>query len=602
MEEQNQNPVPTEQPDVPKEQPVTVDQPEALEPAQPVVSVHKRGLKHRFSKKSVFLILIIILLAGGGGVAWWLRKPKPVQQQTTTQQPAPETKKEEPKPADDPALAKFIKPTTGEVWLSQPKKIADQGYYADTGDIPVEYYEVGSHGDNTIIMSVMHDLGDDIRLYEKSKFGKVALITLPDGTNLLSEDQQASIKESTKSTITLDTTTHYDSLTLPAKLDLDKGYTVSKPSPAYMGDLVLPPSTASGTKYIEVKKFGQSTLQRTETTYADTKLTSIGYQVITPIGTAIRVGYEPIERELKSYQWQSGTSYVSDNMSAIARGCGGRLTSVTRSDALTDADTQLVGRSPSGMDIYGFKDPNNALLTKAYDEFIDFNRDTPDEPYAKITKPDFIKEHGVVLHKDKFGQWLVFVRDQLRPAYGCAKPIVYLYPQQATMVNVKVGADVKVSAPHYNPATGWNALALPGGKLITTSGIYDSLFWEGPGTGLYPGISEGTVVSHDAALSTVRAQLGQLGLNSKEITDFMTYWEPKLPNKPYVRLTWLTTEQMNELAPLRIMPQPDTVIRVFLDFAGLDAPVSLPPQHLTTTPRTGFTVVEWGGLSPTKLY
>ena len=77
----------------------------------------------------------------------------------------------------------------------------------------------------------------------------------------------------------------------------------------------------------------------------------------------------------------------------------------------------------------------------------------------------------------------------------------------------------------------------------------------------------------------------------------MDFWAAKIPSKPYIRLTWLTTEQMDTLAPLRIVPRPDTVKRVFLDMDGYDTKISLPTQKLSSFTRRGFTVVEWGGLT-----
>jgi len=54
--------------------------------------------------------------------------------------------------------------------------------------------------------------------------------------------------------------------------------------------------------------------------------------------------------------------------------------------------------------------------------------------------------------------------------------------------------------------------------------------------------------------------------------------------------------EMNNLAPLTVSPKPDTMIRVFLDFEGLDQPVNLIPQKLFAPQRKGFTLIEWGGL------
>ncbi|MBI5405143.1 MAG: hypothetical protein HY976_02855, partial [Candidatus Kerfeldbacteria bacterium] len=43
-------------------------------------------------------------------------------------------------------------------------------------------------------------------------------------------------------------------------------------------------------------------------------------------------------------------------------------------------------------------------------------------------------------------------------------------------------------------------------------------------------------------------------------------------------------------------PRPDTVIRVLMDYRPVAAPVAIRPQVLRSIPRTGFTVVEWGGV------
>ena len=86
------------------------------------------------------------------------------------------------------------------------------------------------------------------------------------------------------------------------------------------------------------------------------------------------------------------------------------------------------------------------------------------------------------------------------------------------------------------------------------------------------------------------------GLNAQESADFLAFWQPKLPSSPYVRLTWLNTADMNQLAPLQVNPIPKTFIRTFLEFEGLTKPITLIPQKLSSLPRLGFTLVEWGGL------
>jgi hypothetical protein len=178
----------------------------------------------------------------------------------------------------------------------------------------------------------------------------------------------------------------------------------------------------------------------------------------------------------------------------------------------------------------------------------------------------------------------------------CAKPVIYLYPAQDTNVSVKVGANVTLSEPTY-PDNGWNVLAHPNGQLEYQGQSYPNLFWEGTGFGIYPNKSKfGVVVPQSELISTLSTQLKQLGLNDQESADFMEFWTNKLPKTPYVRLTWLDTADMNQLAPLKVFPAPKTAIRIFLEFEGLQQPVDLISQKLSAPIRDGFTLVEWGGL------
>lgn len=162
-------------------------------------------------------------------------------------------------------------------------------------------------------------------------------------------------------------------------------------------------------------------------------------------------------------------------------------------------------------------------------------------------------------------------------------------------MSVAVGAKITKSEPDY--ANGWNVTAHPDGSIVNVDGKpYTSLFWEGTGHGAYPLVESGFVVSQEKLEATLQGHLAKLGLNTQESKEFMEFWLPHMPQTPYVRLTWFGTRQMNELAPLSITPKPDTTIRLFLDFEGLEKPITLPAQRLSAPVRTGFTVVEWGGL------
>ncbi len=48
--------------------------------------------------------------------------------------------------------------------------------------------------------------------------------------------------------------------------------------------------------------------------------------------------------------------------------------------------------------------------------------------------------------------------------------------------------------------------------------------------------------------------------------------------------------------PLEINPKPDTLIRVWMEFKGLDKYEEVKEQQLQTPERNGFVAVEWGGI------
>ena len=65
------------------------------------------------------------------------------------------------------------------------------------------------------------------------------------------------------------------------------------------------------------------------------------------------------------------------------------------------------------------------------------------------------------------------------------------------------------------------------------------------------------------------------------------------PN-PY-NLIAFQSEAYTDSARLTITPEPDSVLRVFMAWKPLEAPVEIPAQDLPAFARSGFAAVEWGG-------
>lgn len=176
------------------------------------------------------------------------------------------------------------------------------------------------------------------------------------------------------------------------------------------------------------------------------------------------------------------------------------------------------------------------------------------------------------------------------------KPVIYLYPKEKTQVfvNVKPTNGITVSEPTLG--SGWNVWATPEGKItnISDNKVYPYLFWEGLAANFVTP-KEGFVVAKKDVSSFFDKKLAYLGMNTKETADFKEYWVPLLSEKPYYFITFIDQATFDTYAPLTITPKPDSIIRVFFDYKGLDKKTTVTEQKLKAATRTGFSVIEWGG-------
>jgi len=175
-----------------------------------------------------------------------------------------------------------------------------------------------------------------------------------------------------------------------------------------------------------------------------------------------------------------------------------------------------------------------------------------------------------------------------------AKPVIYLYPQAETEVTVTLdwGGELTCTYPAYDG--GWTVTAQPDGTLTDAAGkSYNYLYWEGVSDAEYD-LSEGFCVPGEDTAAFLEDALAQLGLTRREANEFIVYWLPQMEANPY-NLISFQSAAYTDRAVLSIDPEPDSLLRVFMAWKPLDAPVDLPEQTLTAFDRSGFTVVEWGG-------
>jgi hypothetical protein len=172
-------------------------------------------------------------------------------------------------------------------------------------------------------------------------------------------------------------------------------------------------------------------------------------------------------------------------------------------------------------------------------------------------------------------------------------PNIYLYPTTTTQVQVTLdfpeGTGLATSLPAYNE--GWNVWVNPEGLIDEQ---YGYLFYENSS---FPELQTETGWLVDGNnLSSELARLLELqGFQGSEITDFLEFWLPVLPEFPWYQIT----PQNPELsATLEINPAPESLLRILWHIRPLPIPVELTAPQIQPFERNGFTVVEWGVLTP----
>lgn len=182
------------------------------------------------------------------------------------------------------------------------------------------------------------------------------------------------------------------------------------------------------------------------------------------------------------------------------------------------------------------------------------------------------------------------------PGQMDAKPVIYLYPEEETEITVTLdyAGELTCVYPAMDDSSSWTVTAAPDGTLTDAQGqTYNYLYWEGVTHADYD-FSSGFCVAGADTAAFLEDALAQLGLTRREANEFIVYWLPRMESNPYNLIAFQQDAYTNHAA-LSITPEPESLLRVFMAWKALDAPVDLPAQTLPHVDRSGFTVVEWGG-------
>ncbi len=68
-----------------------------------------------------------------------------------------------------------------------------------------------------------------------------------------------------------------------------------------------------------------------------------------------------------------------------------------------------------------------------------------------------------------------------------------------------------------------------------------------------------------------------------------------MQNNKYNFIRFASLDEINEYMPLEFSVEPDTLIRVLMQYKKLNNPIEVKEQVLSPVQREGFVAVEWGG-------
>lgn len=178
------------------------------------------------------------------------------------------------------------------------------------------------------------------------------------------------------------------------------------------------------------------------------------------------------------------------------------------------------------------------------------------------------------------------------------KPVIYLYPEEDLPVKIHLdySGDLFVTYPEYKD--GWEVIAYPDGKILNTGDgkEYSYLFWEGRDSKeVKYDMTTGYIVTGENTAEFLQNKLSEIGLLPKEYNEFIVYWLPQMIENEYNLIHFATKKEYHNRIGLNISPKPDSILRVFMVFKGLNEKIDVKPQALEPFNREGFTVIEWGG-------
>ncbi|MGV3630638.1 MAG: hypothetical protein ACO1O6_05515 [Bacteroidota bacterium] len=186
------------------------------------------------------------------------------------------------------------------------------------------------------------------------------------------------------------------------------------------------------------------------------------------------------------------------------------------------------------------------------------------------------------------------------------KPVIYAYSENPVNFDLVLKAKGKLVFTYPLPGAGntWH-MSLDHALLKDSRGnCYPYLFWEAVHSPDFAfeqvnGKISGKILAKEETAAYLDSVLSHMNFNAREKTDFITYWGPRLTENKYNLVQFVVQDACSRFADYEVSPKPDVFNRLYLVYAGFDrfpGFIDLVPQTLEPFKRTGFELLEWGGV------
>ena len=144
---------------------------------------------------------------------------------------------------------------------------------------------------------------------------------------------------------------------------------------------------------------------------------------------------------------------------------------------------------------------------------------------------------------------VIKVKVYLQAQYGVAfKPVIYAYNALSCVsLQLKPVGELTYTYPTSNG--NWSTKTNEDGTLtdLNTQKNYPYIFWEGLCPNLKFDLSEnmleGFLIKTDTCIQFLENTLALYGLNERELADFITFWGPRMIQKDFALIQFLSTER-----------------------------------------------------------